>query len=121
MERKAAMEKYNADIFISIHMNKFEQEKYRGAQVFYAANGEESKRLGEIIQQSLKEVLADGNTREAKKSGSNIYILKNAAVPSALVECGFLSNAEEARLLQSEEYQQKVAWGIYIGIVKYFL
>lgn len=121
MERKAAMEKYGADIFISIHMNKFEQEKYRGAQVFYASNGEESKRLGEIIQQSLKETLADGNTREAKKSGSGIYILKNAAVPSALVECGFLSNAEEAKLLQSEEYQQKVAWGIYIGIVKYFL
>lgn len=121
MERKAAMEKYGADIFISIHMNKFEQEKYRGAQVFYAANGEESKRLGETIQQSLKDTINDGNTREAKKSGSGIYILKNASVPSALVECGFLSNAEEASLLQSEEYQQKVAWGIYIGIVKYFL
>lgn len=121
MERKAAMEKYGADIFVSIHMNKFEQEKYRGAQVFYAANGEESKRLGETIQQSLKDTLSDGNTREAKKSGNGIYILKNAAVPSALVECGFLSNAEEASLLQSEEYQQKVAWGIYIGIVKYFL
>lgn len=121
MERKAAMEKYGADVFVSIHMNKFEQEKYRGAQVFYAANGEESKRLGETIQQALKDTLSDGNTREAKKSGSGIYILKNATVPSALVECGFLSNTEEARLLQSEEYQQKVAWGIYMGIIKYLL
>ena len=121
MERKAAMEKYDADIFISIHMNKFEQSKYRGAQVFYADNGEESRLLGENIQQSLKDTLNDGNEREAKKSGTGIYILKNASVPSALVECGFLSNPEEAALLQQEEYQQKVAWAIYIGIVKYFL
>lgn len=121
MERKAAMEKYDADIFISIHMNKFEQSKYKGAQVFYADNGEESRLLGESIQQSLKDTLNDGNEREAKKSGTGIYILKNASVPSALVECGFLSNPEEAALLQQQEYQQKVAWAIYIGIVKYFL
>lgn len=121
MERKAASEKYDADIFISIHMNKFAQEKYRGAQVFYASNGDDSKRLGETIQQALKDTLNDGNNREAKKSGSGIYILKNVNVPSVLVECGFISNSEEAELLRSEEYQQKVAWGIYMGIVKYFL
>ena len=118
--RKKDIENFRADAFVSIHMNKFGQSKYRGAQVFYTAESEESKILGETLQRSVKDVLDDGNTREAKPSKNAIYVLKGNTVPSALIECGFLSNAEEAQLLSDPDYRRRVAWGIYIGIVRFF-
>ncbi len=119
-ERKKLADSSDADIFVSIHMNKFPQEQYRGAQVFYSSAPEESKRLGEEIQQSLKDILQDGNDRIAKKIDGGVFILKNTTIPSVIVECGFLSNPQEAQLLQQEDYRQKLAWGIYIGITRYF-
>ena len=119
-ERKKDIDDFNADLFISIHMNKFSQEQYRGAQVFYDPNLQESKKLGETIQQSVKDVVKDGNNRKAKATGNSIFVLKGNKVPSALIECGFLSNSDEARLLKTPEYQRKIAWGIYVGIVRYF-
>ena len=95
-KRKAMLKDTGADIFISIHMNKFPEEKYKGAQVFYAQKSEESRRLGEEIQKVLPQTLNDGNKRAAKESDGSIYILKDATVPSVIVECGFLSNKEEA-------------------------
>ena len=118
-ERKADIDEVKTDIFVSIHMNKFEQSKYRGAQVFYDKDSDENKALAENIQQALKDVLKDENTRTAKATGDSIFVLRDNIVPSALVECGFLSNQEEAKLLKSPEYQRKVAWGIYVGIVRY--
>ena len=122
MERVTLMTTANADIFVSIHMNKFPQSRYHGAQVFYANNGEESKRLGNILQKSLIQNIGDGNTRAAKLvSNNSVFVLKNASVPAALVECGFLSNPSEALLLQDEGYQRKVAWSVYMGIMEYFV
>lgn len=118
--RKSDIEKYKADIFISIHMNKFEQSKYRGAQVFYDDDSDENRLLAESIQQSLKETLKDGNNRAAKGNGDGIFVLRDNSVPSALIECGFLSNTDEAKLLKTTEYQKSVAEGIYTGIVRYF-
>lgn len=117
--RKKLVETSEADVFVSIHMNKFPQEQYKGAQVFYSSQPAESKVLGEMIQESLKEILNDGNERQAKKS-DDIFILKNTLVPSVIAECGFLSNYGEAELLKDEKYRQKLAWGIYVGIVKFF-
>ena len=117
--RKKSAEKYDADIFISIHMNKFSDGKYKGLQVFYDNNIPESKILADFIQNSSKAVLADGNTRIAKGTGDKIYILKGNKIPSVLVECGFLSNEDEAAKLKTPDYQQKVAWGIYMGILEY--
>ncbi len=117
--RKADIEKYNADIFISIHMNKFEQSQYRGAQVFYDDDSEENKALAEAIQQSVKDVLKDGNTRVAKATGDSIFVLRDNKIPSALIECGFLSNSDEAKLLLTPEHQKSVAEGIYTGIMNY--
>ena len=119
-ERKKDIDDFDANLFISIHMNKFRQEKYRGAQVFYDPNSQENKELGEIIQQSVKDVVKDQNNRKAKATGDSIFVLKGNKVPSALIECGFLSNSDEARLLNTSEYQRKIAWGIYVGIVRYF-
>lgn len=118
-ERKNDIDEFSADMFISIHMNKFSQTKYRGAQVFYTKSSEESRLLGETIQQTIKETLDDGNTRKAKPTDS-IFVLKDNEIPSVLIECGFLSNSDEAKLLRNKDYQRKIAWGIYLGIVEYF-
>lgn len=118
--RKEMISESGADIFISIHMNKFPQSKYWGAQVFYAKTPENSKVLGENIQASLLRTLNDNNKRVAKQGDSSIYILKNAAVPSVIVECGFLSNPDELKKLQNNDYQLKLAWGITSGVCDYF-
>ena len=120
LARRELTKNSGSEIFVSIHMNKFTQEQYKGAQVFYAAKSEDSKRLGDTIQESLKEIIADGNTRNAKEIDRNVLILKDVDIPSVIVECGFLSNPEEAALLQENNYRQKLAWGIYLGIVRYF-
>lgn len=119
-ERKKAIEKYKADVFVSIHMNKFSEEKYYGAQVFYPAKSQESERLAQIIQLSLKENLDKTNKRKEKEN-KGIYVLKDNPVPSVLIECGFLSNKKEAEKFKTAEYRQKVAWAIYLGLIKYFL
>lgn len=118
--RREMIEECKADAFVSIHMNKFPQQQYRGAQVFYAENSDESRMLGEYIQNSLLKTMNDGNMRAAKKSNGSIYILKNAAVPSVIVECGFLSNSEESKLLQNNDYQHKIAFAICMGIFDFF-
>ena len=117
--RKSYQKKDSADIFVSIHMNKFSQQKYSGAQVFYAPD-EKSKILGEHIQNEMRNILNPQNNRTAKKAESSIFLLKNPQIPSVIVECGFLSNPEEERKLATEEYQEKVAWSIYSGVIKYF-
>jgi len=117
--RKQYKETSDADIFVSIHMNKFSQPQYSGAQVFYAPD-ESSRLLGEYIQEDMRQILNPENNRMAKKADSSIYILKSSSVPSVIVECGFLSNPQEERLLNQSDYQDKVAWSIYSGIIKYF-
>ncbi len=118
--RKSLAEQVKGDVFVSIHMNKFPQTQYRGAQVFYGNKPQESEKLGKAIQKSLIEVVQDGNKRTAKKTDGGILILKDTKVPSVIVECGFLSNPEEAALLKDENYLQKLAWGIYLGLMEYF-
>ena len=105
------------NLLISVHQNKFEDSKYKGAQVFYYKNSEEGKRLAEDIQQALCDSL--GSTRSAK-SNSDYYVLRTTTIPSAIVECGFLSNSDEETKLNTADYQQKTAWAIYKGISDYF-
>jgi len=118
-ERKATAEEAEADILISIHQNSFPQAGVKGAQVFYYNGSDDGKKLSEYIQARLKSDLDNTNQRQAK-ANTDYYILKNITLPTALVECGFLSNPNEEGLLNSEEYQQKVAWSIYLGIEDYF-
>jgi len=107
-----------ADLLISIHMNSFPESQYYGAQTFYLRNDDKSRKLAEHIQNEAIKVLDRGNTRKAKPTDT-VYLLKNNNMPGALIECGFLSNQEEERLLDDEHYQEKVAWSIFVGIVKY--
>jgi len=109
----------NADIVISIHMNKFTQSQYYGAQTFYMKGSEEGAILANCIQTKLVENLIEGNNRKIK-AADNLLILKASEAPSVIVECGFLSNAKEEAMLKTDEYQERIAWSIFSGILDYF-
>lgn len=110
----------SADIFVSIHLNKIPQGQYWGWQTFYKEGNEDSQNLATAIQREIGESIKKENDRVPLKI-ENVYIIEHIEIPTTIVECGFLSNEEEATLLQSEEYQEKLAWGIYCGIMDYFL
>ena len=109
----------SADIFVSIHLNKIPQEQYYGWQCFYKENDENSTKLAKSIQTNLNEAIQRENKRVAMKLNT-VYIMKHVEIPISIVECGFLSNQEEEKLLLTDEYQDKLAWGIYNGIMDYF-
>ena len=108
-----------ADIFVSIHLNKIPQPQYDGWQTFYREGNEESAKLAKQIQENLNKTIDKENNRVAKTI-DNIYIIKHVEIPTTIVECGFLSNPEEEKKLLDDEYQNKLAWGIYNGIINYF-
>lgn len=109
----------DAEMFVSIHMNKIPQTQYSGWQTFYKNKDDNSKKIAESIQTSLNYFIKKENSRTIK-SISGIYLTKNVEIPLVLVECGFLSNEEENKLLQTDSYQNELAWSIYIGIMDYF-
>lgn len=117
--RRQIITESDAHMLISIHMNSFPQSRYRGAQVFYYEDSKISKWLAGLMQQEMRRVL-DKNNDRVEKGTREYYILKGNDVPSVLIECGFLSNPEDERLLAMPEYQEKVAWSIYIGILRFF-
>ena len=115
---RALIENAGCELFVSIHMNSFTNSKYSGSQTFYYDGYPENEKLASIIQEELKVVL-DRYNRRAAAIRDDVYLIKELSIPSVLVEGGFLSNPEEEILLQTEEYQEKIAWAIYVGIMKY--
>ena len=109
----------SADIFVSIHLNKIPEEEYWGWQCFYQNGKEQSIKLAISIQNSLNESIQKENKRVPMKLDT-VYIMKHVEIPTSIVECGFLSNREEEKLLLEDEYQNRLAWGIYNGIMEYF-
>ena len=109
----------SADIFVSIHLNKIPQSQYDGWQTFYKEGSEDGARLAKTIQENLNKTIQQENNRIAKTI-DKIYIIKHVEIPTTIVECGFLSNPDEEKLLLEDEYQNKLAWGIYNGIIDYF-
>lgn len=109
----------SADIFVSIHLNKIPQQQYDGWQTFYNAQSAEGQKLAVSIQNNLNDAIQKENNRVAK-SIDNVYIVKHVEIPLTIVECGFLSNPDEEKLLLEDEYQNRLAWGIYNGIIDYF-
>ncbi|MGO4890154.1 N-acetylmuramoyl-L-alanine amidase CwlD [Anaerobacillus sp. MEB173] len=106
------------DMFVSVHLNAIPSPKWRGAQTFYNRALDDNQRLSKFIQEEIRRNL-ENTTREAKPIGS-VYLLKQAEIPGALVEVGFLSNVAEAELLNTEKYQEKIAASIYQGILRYY-
>ena len=110
----------HADAFVSIHLNKIPQQQYDGWQTFYKEGSTEGKKLATCLQDALSNAIQVENNRVAK-SIDNIYIIKHVEIPISIVECGFLSNPEEEKKLLDNNYQDKLAWGIYNGIINYFI
>ena len=106
--RVAMVESISNAILISVHQNHFTDSRYSGFQVFYN-NGDANQQWGENTQAVLQQVLNPGNDRKAKPIPDGIYLFDHISCPAILVECGFLSNAEEAALLSTDVYQRKIA------------
>lgn len=106
-------------VCISIHQNQFTQPQYHGAQMFYSATNPESELLARAMKSSFTKLLQPDNQREIKQCGKELFLCYFSKNPTVMVECGFLSNPEEAALLASDEYQAKVAFTIFSGISEF--
>ena len=106
------------DCVVSIHQNSYHEEYVTGAQVFYYGTSQEGKRLAETLQEKLVSYVDPENHRQAKANES-YYLLKKTGAPIVIVECGFLSNWEEAKKLQEDSYQNEIAWAVSMGILSY--
>ncbi len=115
--RSKVIQEQDPHVMVSIHMNMYPNSKYKGAQTFYDKGSEEGRKLAQSIQQALRDGLPGDNKRDIKVG--DYFVLKITEQPSALVECGFLSNAEEEKNLSNPDYQQKVADCIFKGICSY--
>ncbi len=119
MKRRIALiEEHNPLVTVSIHQNSYPEEAIHGAQVFYYTGSKEGEELAQTIQKQLVEKLDPDNKRQVKANDS-YYLLKKTSTPIVIVECGFLSNKQEADLLCTEEYQEAVAWAIHMGILQF--
>ncbi len=116
--REKIINSSGADLLISIHLNHFTDPSVSGAQVFYSGNMEKSKALGDAIRSELIKI-NEKNDRILKKADKSVYLMNKAEIPACLVECGFLSNPTDEANLQKEEYREKIAEAIAIGIENY--
>lgn len=117
-KRIEIIEAQKPDLVVSVHQNSYHQESIHGAQVFYYSGSTEGEKLAGIMQKQLVKGLEPENRRR-EKANDSYYLLKKTSMPIVIVECGFLSNHNEAALLATEEYQEKVAWEIHLGILQY--
>lgn len=116
--RVAKMDSEQPDAVISIHQNSYTDSTAKGAQVFYYSESKNGKKLAEVLQKSLIEN-ADPENHRMAKANTSYYILKNTSAPTVIVECGFLSNPEEERLLNTAQYQEKLVDALQKGICEY--
>lgn len=105
-----------ASIAVSIHQNSYTSEEVKGAQVFYFTHSEQGKQMAEIMQENFR--LANPENKRQAKDNQTYYMLKKTKIPTIIVECGFLSNWEEAEKLTDDSYQEKTAQIICDGIMK---
>ena len=117
-KRLDIMKNSHADIFVSIHMNSFGDQKVSGLHIFYDKNHPEIERLAKSIQNKMSEVTG-AEMHAVKTADERLFLMKNPPMPAILVECGFLSNPDEEKKLASDEYQSKIAWAIASAIENY--
>ena len=104
-----------SDLYISIHINWYQNPSMKGAEVLYNSINENNEKLAKSIMKEFKTDL--GSTRTVKTT--DLYMYRNTTTPGVLVECGYLSNSTERTLLQQEDYQKKLAKSITNGIINY--
>lgn len=115
--RKEIIFQNNPVAAISIHQNSYTAQSIHGAQVFYGQNIEKSKQLAEILQKRLLEM--DSSNHRTHKANTDYYLFRDNPYTTVIVECGFLSNPEEASWLNDKDYQKKIAWFLHLGIMEY--
>lgn len=115
--RVALINETKPALAVSIHQNSYHQEGVKGAQVFYYSHSEDGKKAAELMQKALLSLNPDNNRKA--KANDTYYLLKRTEPPTIIVECGFLSNWEEAELLKDKEYQESIAEAIVKGIKAY--
>lgn len=116
--RISVMERAKPVLAVSIHQNSYTQQSVKGPQVFYYESSPEGKNLAVSIQNTLNTELSVSRPRK-EKGNTSYFLLKRSPCVLNIVECGFLTNPEEAALLQKEEYQQKIAEAVAKGILQY--
>ncbi len=114
LKRVNMMNSSTACLGLSIHLNKFSIERYRGAQVFYSTTNSNNALLAETMQKSLIQNLKNTDRKIVKRD--NIFLLNKVTLPCCVIECGFMSNPEEFQLLQTEDYQYKIAYALLYGV-----
>lgn len=117
--RLKIVQSYPSSLFVSIHQNQYTEPEYFGGQIFYTTNNPGNMQLARLIQEGFAE-LQEGNDREIKLIDNDLYLFKNTNQLAVLAECGFLSNQGDAANLSDSDYQKKVAFTIYKGIMKYY-
>ena len=117
-KRKQIIEECNADMVISVHQNFCPIPSKRGGTVFYDKNSDVGRELANCIQKSLN--CMDECVEENKALTGDYFMLKCTESPSVIVECGFLSNSEDDKILNTEDYQKKIAYAIFKGAVSYY-
>ena len=105
-------------MFVSIHLNKFPQESCKGLQAFYSENNPKSKELADIIQNNIKIIQPD-NTRKTKSGNDTIYLMEKITIPSVLIECGFISNTQEATMLSNKDYKKTLVFALSCSILEF--
>lgn len=119
MQRRIALlEEVSPVLTVSIHQNSYSDPSVRGPQVFYYESSQEGKKFAQAVQEEMNQKLLPQRPRQIK-GNTSYYLLKRSKGTLVIVECGFLTNPEEAELLQKEEYQQKVAGAVADGIESY--
>lgn len=117
--RLALFNSIQGAICISIHQNQFTDAQYNGAQMFYSDTNSKNAGLAQTLQNQFVNFLQPDNKREIKLCGKELFLCYYSKNPTVMAECGFLSNPEEAALLITEDYQQKIAFTIYSALIQY--
>ncbi len=119
LANRLAVGEQNPDaIFVSIHMNSYPAEKYSGFQVYYSPNHPDSRRLATMMQDRVRQKLQPSNHRTVKAATSSIFLLHHLQSPAVLVECGFLSNEQEAAKLLQEDYRKELCFLLFCAIME---
>lgn len=117
-ERVKITKSADADVFISVHMNKYGDPARRGAQVFFKIDDEHSKNLAERVQNSFNRMPTA--VRECQALSGDYYVLNGANCPAVICECGFLSSPEDEALLIDESYMKSLCHALFSGVTEYF-
>lgn len=102
------------DLFLSIHLNTYDDNSVKGGQVFYQDNVE-SKKFADILQLEFNKL----SYKNKKAKYGDYYLLNNTKQKGVIIECGFLTNKEDFLNLQDEQYQRKIVKAIIKSIYEY--